>query len=313
MKGRPQAAVWAVFAILLIANYFPTLKWMIARWDEADSYMAHGWLIPPISAFLLWQERARLRLAFASGSVPGSKSVFGSATLWGFLFICVGLAFHLVAGMADVSSISGITLVLVLYGFVVLRFGWPMARLAWFPILFLLFMVPPPEFVISKMNFSLKLLASDLATALLNLIGLPAIRQGSYMIFGDEKLAVGDVCSGLRSLLALLSLGVLYAWMIRDKGKAHVWAVLLMAIPAAIVGNGIRIFLVSLLVIWLGQEAVFRSIIGTWDLHLFTGAIIFAAAFCCLWLVSLILDKAMPRKPAFRSSPEKVEKVPHDR
>lgn len=299
-----ETYAWAAFAILIIANYFPTFKWMVARWDETDSYMAHGWLIPPISAFLLWQERARIRNVLASASVRG----WGS--LSGFLLVCAGLAFHVVSGMADVSSISGITLVLVLYGFTLLRFGWPMGKVVWFPILFLLFMVPPPEFVISKMNFSLKLLASDLATGLLNLIGLPAIRQGSYMIFGEEKLAVGDVCSGLRSLLALLSLGVLYAWMIREKGKAHVLAVLLMAIPAAIVGNGIRIFLVSLLVIWLGQAAVFRSLIGSWDLHLFTGAIIFAAAFGCLWLVTLILDKAMPRKPVFRAS---TEKVTHDR
>jgi exosortase len=140
-------------------------------------------------------------------------------------------------------------------------------------------------------------MAADMATGLLNLVNLPAIRQGSYMVFGDERLAVGDVCSGLRSLLALLSLGVLYAWLVRERGKVHVAAVLLMAVPAAIVGNGLRIFLVSCLVMALGQKAVFEPRIGSWDLHLFTGAVIFIAAFGCLYLVTWALDRILPAKP----------------
>lgn len=274
-----RISAWIAFAILFVWNYLPTFKWMVMRWDEPESYMAHGWLIPPITLWLLWQDRERLRNAPPSGSVLG------------FVVIAISLLLHLIAGLADVSSISGLTLVGVLFGFALLQFGRPVARIAWFPILFLAFMVPPPEFLISKINFSLKLTAADFATGLLNLVGLPAIRQGSFMIFGDDKLAVGDVCSGLRSLLALLSLSVLYAWMIRDKGKTHVLAILLVAVPAAIIGNGIRIFLVSCLVMGLGQAKVFKPIIGSWDLHLFTGAIIFIAAFTCLYLVSFVIEK----------------------
>jgi exosortase len=127
---------------------------------------------------------------------------------------------------------------------------------------------------------------------LLDLFGQPAIRQGSYMVFGNEKLAVGDVCSGLRSLLALLDLGVLFAYLVRDRGRLQVAAVLAMAVPAAIVGNGLRIFLVSCLVLMLGQEAVFKPRLGTWDLHLFTGAFIFIAAFGCLYLALAAADGA---------------------
>lgn len=281
---------WAAFTALLIASYLPTLKWMIIRWDEAESYMAHGWLIPPICLFLAWRQWQAPPRVLPSADTSGS--------LAGFLLILIGLALHLVAGMADVSSISGLTLVPVIFGFVLVESGKPAARRLWFPILFLAFMVPPPEFVISKMNFSLKLMAADLATGLLNLIGLPAIRQGSYMIFGEDKLAIGDVCSGLRSLLALLSLGVLYAWMQRDKGKTQVLGILMMAVPAAIIGNGLRIFLVSCLVIGLGQKTVFRPLIGTWDLHLFTGAIIFIAAFSCLYLASALLERLTGRAKA---------------
>lgn len=284
---RWLAPAWAAFSLLIIAAWFPTLKWMVERWEEKDSYMAHGWLIPPIAAFLLWQSRAALKAL--PRNAPKGRAL-------GFFVLAASLLLHIVAGLADVSSISGFTLVGALFGTVLLLEGAGAARLAWFPILFLAFMVPPPEFIISKMNFSLKLMAADMATSLLNLVNLPAIRTGSYMIFGEERLAVGDVCSGLRSLLALLSLGVLYAWMVRDRGRLHVAAVLLMTVPAAIVGNGLRIFLVSCMVMAMGQEAVFKPRIGSWDLHLFTGAIIFIAAFTCLYVVTWMLDRMLPAK-----------------
>ncbi len=271
------------FLGLVVWNYWPTFKWMEGRWDEAESFMAHGWLIPFVTLWLLWMVRAEIRKAPISGSIHGFFLVAGS------------LAIHQIAGLADVSSISGLTLIPVLLGLVWLQFGLPTLKVVWFPVFFLIFMVPPPEFIISTLNFTLKLKAADLATFFLDSTGLPAIRHGSFMLFGEERLAIGDVCSGLRSLLSLMSLSVLYAYLIRDKGKPHILGILLTAIPAAIIGNGIRIFLVAYLVTWLGSKVVFKPIIGTWDLHLLTGGIIFFAAFGCLYLVNLVLDK-MPRK-----------------
>jgi len=284
-----RGVAWAAFSLLLLANYYPTFRWMLARWDEPASYMSHGWLILPISAYLLWQRRQELA-ALPRGPAQSSA--------WGFSVILVSIILNIIAGLADVSSISGLTLVGVLFGFVLLLEGKPTARAAWFPILFLAFMVPPPEFVIDKLNFSLKLMAADIATGLLDLIGLPAIRQGSFMIFGDDKLAVGNVCSGLRSLLALLDLSVLYAYLVRDRGRAPVAAALAMAVPAAIIGNGLRIFLVACLVMAFGQKTVFKPLIGAWDLHLFTGAFIFIAAFACLYLAVWAADRLVPASPA---------------
>lgn len=261
---------------------------MIGRWNEPESYMAHGWLITPLCLWLLWLERGKLR------SAPGQGS------LAGFAVVAFALLIHLGAGLADASSLSGLTLPPLLLGFALLLHGRAVAQAAAFPALFLLFMVPPPEFVISGINFTLKLAAADLASFLLNLTGLPAIRHGSFMLFGSEKLAIGDVCSGLRSLLALLALSVLYAWLIREKGRAHVAAALLVAVPAAILGNGVRIFLVAYLVTWLGSPAVFKPRVGSWDLHLLTGAAIFAAAFACLFATTLVLDalKVRSDRPA---------------
>src|SRR6185369_16115856 len=144
-------------------------------------------------------------------------------------------------------------------------------------------------------NFRLKLVAADLAAGVLNATGLPAVRTGSFMLFGNEKLAIGDVCSGLRSLLALLSIGALYAWLVRGRGKAAVIAILLFTVPAAVVGNGLRIGLVAYLVNWLGQATVFKPLVGSWDLHLFTGALIFISALGVLLGVTWVVDRLQPQ------------------
>lgn len=285
------AAAWLIFAPLAVLNYLPSIRWMIDRWMETESYTSHGPLIPLVSTVLLWVDRARLRKAIGPGSARGL------AILLSALFV------HLVAGLADVSSISGITLVPLIMGFVTLLYGWDFLKAAWFPIFFLVFMIPPPEFVISTLNFSLKLVAADMAEWLLNVTGVAAIRQGSFMLFGNERLAIGDVCSGLRSLLSLLALSVLFAWLVRSRGKGHVAGVLVAALPAAIIGNGVRICLVSYLVLWLGKERVFLPLVGTWDLHLLTGSVIFVAALTCLWGITALLDKvqdAMGRKAESR-------------
>jgi exosortase len=290
MSPKPGLALtsllpWGLFIALVGWNYWATLKWMVMRWEEHESYMAHGWLIAPISIFLAWRLRESLPL-------PGKG---GYLALFGF---AVSLLLHLISGLADVSSISGLTLIPLVFCFVWLEQGWARAKTFGFPIFFLVMMVPPPEFVISGINFTLKLLASDIACQMLNFTGLTAIRQGSFMLFGEHKLAIGDVCSGLRSLLALFALGVLYAYLVRDRGWKQVAAVLVATVPAAILGNGLRIGLVCYLVEWFGTDMVFKPLIGDWDLHLLTGAIIFITALAFLIGITKVIEMIWPEKSA---------------
>lgn len=274
---------WALFLILMVPLYWPTLKWMISRWNEDESYHSHGWLIPIVSLVIAWY-------ATEPATTPGRDG-----RLWGF-WICAGSwALHLLAGVEDVNSISGFTLVPMIFGFAVMLLGWRRSQPIWFAIAFLFFMIPLPDFVISGLNFKLKLIAADVATFLLDASGIPAIREGSYMLFGDERLAVGDVCSGLRSLLSLVALGFLYAYVVRAKGWLQVLAVMAAIVPAAVLGNGLRIALVSMLVHFLGTEPIFKPIVADVDVHLLTGGIIFGGAFATLFAVSQLTEMATRR------------------
>ncbi|HLP40165.1 MAG TPA: exosortase/archaeosortase family protein [Fibrobacteria bacterium] len=291
---RPLILIWAVFAVLFAANYVPTFRWMIMRWNEDGSYSSHGWLIPPVSAVLLWGMRDRL------GAVPRQSSAAG------FGMVLLALCIHALSGAADVSSLSGFSMVLLVAGFSMMMMGSAWFRVAWFPILLLLFMVPLPDFLISNLNFKLKLVAADVAARMLNASGLPAIHAGSFLLFGEEKLAVGDVCSGLRSMLSLVALGTIYAWLVRDRGRLLVLAILLAIIPSAVFGNGLRIYIVSLLVYFLGSETVFRPIVAGTDLHLLTGGIIFLGAFAVLYAISSAYDAFMATRSSKSQAGEKA-------
>jgi exosortase len=140
--------------------------------------------------------------------------------------------------------------------------------------------------------------AADFAARMLNVSGLPAIHAGSFLLFGNEKLAVGDVCSGLRSMLSLVALGTIYAWLVRDRGRPLVLAILLAIVPSAVFGNGLRIYIVSLLVYFTGSETVFTPIAFGTDLHLLTGGLIFIGAFSVLYAISSAYDALQSARAA---------------
>lgn len=281
---RAEWTAWGAFALLLAANYFPTFRWMVMRWNEEGSYSSHGWLIPPVAAVLLYSMRDSLR------GVPVRPSA------WGFAAVLAALCIHALSGLADVSSLSGLSMILLIAGFAALVMGLEWVRRAWFPIAFLFFMVPLPDFIISSMNFKLKLVAADFAARMLDLSGLPAVHAGSYLLFEGEKLAVGDVCSGLRSMLSLVALGAIYAWLARERGRTLVLAILIAILPSAIFGNGLRIYIVSLLVHALGSETVFKPMVWDVDLHLLTGGIIFIGAFSVMYGIGSIHEAVAARR-----------------
>jgi len=289
---------WLIFVGLVVFTYYPTFEWMIWRFEEANSYSSHGYLIPFISLFLIYQTLVEL------GPIP--RAVHNS----GWFFVGASLLLHLLAGTADVASLSGMSLISLLIGGLLLSYGVQGIKRFWFPILFLFFMVPLPDFMISTLNFKLKFWASDVAAWLLNFSGFPAIRDGSFMLFEGERLAIGDVCSGLRSLLSLIALGLLYTWVIRKEHLGQIGLLLISILPAAVIGNGIRIFLVTLLVASMGSEAVFKPLIGEWDLHLFTGAFIFIGAFGILWLVQQLAKTVFPTPKKVNTSSDQTEQPP---
>ena len=257
--------------LVFILAYVPTLLWMWERWFVRDSYYSHGILIPFVSLFLIWQNREEL------------MALEKKESRWGLRLIIVGLFIHLISAAFRIYFTSGFSMIIVLIGIILHFWGSEIFRKITFPVAFLCFMIPLPMVIIANLSFKLKIFAADLATLLLNNMRIPAIREGSIIKMRSAYVVVEDVCSGLRSLIALTALGSVFAYWL----KSSLWKRLflfLSTIPIAIITNVCRILLLSAISeIWGTQYA------SGW-IHNITGYLVFILAFILLYVVSKIIE-----------------------
>ena len=228
-------------AVLLALIYLPTFIWMKARFDEVESYYSHGYLVPLVFAYLLWIKRDELR-----------KCAVKPAGLALLIFV-PALLIHLLAYTFDINFLSGFTLIVALFGLALYLYGTEITKKAAFPITFLIFMVPLPQVMIINISFKMKMMAAQIATSIVNLMGIHAIRDGSIVYLKpDTSLTIGSPCSGLSSLIALMALGALYAYLVKMSRTRKI-ILFLLSIPVALAANILRI--VMLLLVGFAYDA----------------------------------------------------------
>ena len=262
--------VGAVVLLALFA-YFPTGVWMVDRWSAADSYYGHGFLIPFVALYLAFRRRKQL------------AAIHPSPSAWGLLLLAAGLLIHLGSAMLKIYFTSGFSILLTVSGIVLTFYGRKMLRAVAFPIFFLVFMVPFPLVAVGTTVVRLKLFAALIATHLLNGIGLPAVQKGSTIYMRHATVMVDDPCSGLRSLLSLLTLGVLFAYL-KQISLPKRTLFLLSSIPIAIFANIVRIVLLAGIAEIYGIDAAVRFF------HDFSGFVVFGLALGGLSIVGRVLE-----------------------
>lgn len=257
--------------IALIIAYIPTLIGLYSRWTARDTYYSHGFLVPLVSIYLLWLKRKEL------AKIEVKPSVLG------WLLLAPGLLVHLVSLPFRVAFTSGFSLIVVLAGLVLVLLGKEYLRKTAFPLSFLAFMVPLPEVAIVNLSFRLKLLAAQIATFVVNRVGVAAIREGSLIRTAHAQLMVEDPCSGIRSLVALIALGALMAYL-SNLSKVKKAIVFASSVPIAIGCNVIRIAALALVSEMYGEKAA----LGLF--HDVMGFVVFVLAFFGLALVAKLLE-----------------------
>jgi exosortase len=270
MKKSDLIKLWTLATLTAIA-YIPTFIWMYDRWVAHDTYYSHGFLVPFISLFLIWLKRESL-----------SKIEIKPSTL-GWLFFLPGIITHVLSAKLQVYFTSGFSLIAVLIGLILLFFGKKILKQILFPVLFLVFMVPAPLVAISNTSFRLKIFASQVATKLINMMGVPAIREGSVIRTMHAQMVVEDPCSGIRSLIALIALGCLMAYF-SNISKTKKVIIFLSSIPIAIATNVIRIVALS-----LASEMYGTKFAMGW-FHDTMGILVFVFAFFGLSIVAKLLE-----------------------
>ena len=249
---------------LLGFAYYPTFVWMADRWMASDSYYAHGFLIPLVSLFWIYTKRDAIRQAERETDPRG------------LIVLLAGVGLQAVSFFLRFYFLSAFSFVITLLGLVLYLTGRNVFRQIWFPILFLAFMIPLPLLVIAQVTLKLKFFVSEIATWLINQTKIEAVRQGSYIYMPNSVLVVGDPCSGLRSFLAFLTLGFIFAY----DPKLSFWkkaVVVTSGLPLAIASNVIRVVFLGFFGEIYGMEHT-----GPGQLpHDLSGIVVFVVAFIC--------------------------------
>jgi exosortase len=247
-----------LLAFLLVFLYHRILVRLVENW-WGDPNFSHGFLVPFFSGYLIWRDRKRL------AAVTLKPSWFGLAVIAGALAILV------VGVLGSELFLSRSSLLFLLAGLVIYFGGWRLFRALIFPWAFLFLMIPIPAIVFNQIAFPLQLLASRFAGRLLELVGIPVLQQGNIIQLASIPLEVAEACSGIRSLMSLGALAILYGYFLEPKiGWRIVLAVA--AIPIAVVSNGLRVVGTGLLVEWWDPERALGFF------HTFSGWVIFMLA-----------------------------------
>ena len=265
----------AVTAALAIGIFAPILYYMVLHWKSVPDY-SHGFLVGPLAIYFAWERRDKLRRA------PIEPS------WWGTLPLALG-ALALMVGRLGVELMAMRTaFVLTLIGLVLLLLGWPIFRILRFPLLFLFLMVPLPQSLVNVIAFPLQLIAADLAVEWLHWLSIPALREGNIIHLANTPLFVAEACRGLRSLMALGTLAVVFAYFVRRNPVERV-IIVLSAIPIAILVNAFRVGLTGYLTHHFG-EGVTEGLI-----HQTEGLFTFGLAFALLLIEASLLQLAFRR------------------
>jgi exosortase len=233
-------------------------------WDDPN--FSHGFLIPVFSGFVVWHERKRLV------QLPVSPSWLGLPV------IAASLGVLIVGVLGAELFLSRSSFLFLLAGLVIYFLGWNYFRAIIFPWGFLFLMIPIPAIIFNRIAFPLQLVASRLASALLELTGVPVLREGNVIQLPAMLLEVAEACSGIRSLMSLLALAVIYAYFLEPKTCRRV-LLAVAAVPIAVMANGMRVVGTGLMVHWWDPEKALGFF------HTFSGWVIFVVSLGMLFLV----------------------------
>lgn len=293
--GPFRAWIFGCFAAVLATIAFrEALFELVRRWSTQEEY-SYGFLVPLVSAWLLWTRRDVLLASFAR---PAWTGVF---------LILLALLMHVTGALSKIFIPSQFAFVVALLGITLSVGGFSLLRAAFFPIIFLIFAIPLPYFVAANMSLDLQLISSQLGAFFVRLFQVPVYLDGNVIDLGSYKIQVVDACSGLRYLFPLFSLSFLGAYLF----NAPIWQralVLFSSIPITLVMNGLRIGIVAVTMDRWGPQMADGA------LHFFEGWIIFIASALLLTLQVDLLARLSGRHffEAFRVPEIAVPSLPTD-
>jgi exosortase len=268
----------AAAALLVVSGFMVLYVNVVAKlihdWATDDNY-SHGFLIVPIALYLAWERRGRLATARVQGSYLG-------------LVVLVGSVLVLMAGVLGAELfLTRISIIGAVIGMILFVWGWSYLRILAFPVAFLILMVPLPAIIFNQIAFPLQLLASRVGEVTLAAANIPVLREGNVIVLANTSLEVAEACSGIRSLISLLTVGIVFGYLV-DPRPALRTVIALSTIPIAVLANGLRVAGTGVAAHYYGAAA------ADGFFHTFSGWLVFVFAFALLFAVERVLRRLAP-------------------
>lgn len=274
-RRQAQFLGFGIATATAVAIYAPILYHMILVWKNDANY-SHGFLIVPLAIHFAWEKKKKLKSAVLAQSG------------WGVAFL-IAATLSLSVGRLGVELMSmRVAFVLTLIGLVLLLLGKEIFRILVFPLFFLFLMIPLPQSIVNIVAFPLQLIAAKMAVASLQTLGIPTLLEGNIIHLANTQLFVAEACSGLRSLMALITLGVVFAYFFR-KNILERSILVASTIPIAILVNAFRVGLTGFLTYRIDPKFAEGAI------HEWQGLFTFGIAFACLLGEAWAIEKIITR------------------
>jgi exosortase len=238
--------------------YASVLRHLVVQW-WADPDYGHGFFVPLFSGYILWHERQR----WTKTEIKPSN--------FGFVVLIGAVGLLLLGSLGAELFMSRFSLLVLFAGMILFLAGWKMLRAVFSPLGYLVWMIPIPVIIYNQITFPLQLIASRLATASLELVQVPVLRDGNILIMSNYSLEVVEACSGIRSLMTLTALAVAYGYLVSPRRWVR-YVLAAFMVPIAVVTNAVRIMGAGILARHFGPAA------AEGFLHEFSGWAIFVVA-----------------------------------
>jgi exosortase D (VPLPA-CTERM-specific) len=280
--------------LAVLALYLPVLQRLAAQWWNDANY-SHGFLVPVFCAYVVWERRAHLR-ELAGRADPASVS--------GLIVLALSLGTLFLGLLGAELFLARSSLLGVIAGLVLFFYGWPMLRALLFPLGALWLMIPLPALIYNQIVFPLQLLASRVAAAGLQGFHLvPVLREGNVLVLPGTRLEVAEACSGIRSLMSMLTLGLVYGWLAeRSRWRRALLCVAI--VPIAVFSNAVRVMFAAVAAEYWGEAAVEGTA------HAISGVVLFLAATLALAGFHVLLRKLSPGAKVPESPSPRVPSSP---
>lgn len=287
MSGRPNAAsgAWAspgpwLIALIGFAAMFVPLYWWAANGIWQGEEQGHGAII---LAVMLWLFCTMRREIDAAPSRP--------SPMLGWPVFALGLFIYLVGRVFEISILQFASQPFVVAGILLLIRGMPAIRVAWFPLIYFVFMIPLPGMLVDAITGTLKGMIANIVESGLYAAGYPIARSGVILSIGPYQLQVADACSGLHSMFSLSALGTLFMYLMGRKPMLHLAIMLASILPIAFVANIFRVAILVLVTYYMGDEA------GQGFLHGAAGMVLMLVALVFFFFLDKVLDRLIPAGP----------------